>query len=187
MKRKNLAARVNVITIFRDFISVLLQNFSNIRMMGQSRMRKFISSSLSLIGICIIYLTVAFVLVPQSTAQAEEKIGSVRADGILHVNADGAAKIIGQNPKVVILDVRTPAEFARGHIKGAINIDFYGPDFKKKLSLLDKESEYLIHCRSGARSGRSLPIMQSVGLVNVIHMDNGIISWVAAGLPITKN
>lgn len=150
-------------------------------------MRKYSPSKLSLIGFCMICLTSAFVLAPQFNVNAAEKIGTVRADGILHVNADEAAKIIGQDPKIVILDVRTPAEFAKGHIKGAINIDYYGPDFKKKLSLLDKESEYLIHCRSGARSGRSLPIMQSVGLMNIIHMDNGIISWVIAGLPIIEN
>lgn len=136
-------------------------------------------------GLSFLFLVFAIGMLPQINVHATEKIGVVRADGVLHVNANEAALLIAQKPMLVILDVRTPAEFSEGHIQGAINIDYYGSDFKKNLSALDKGVQYLIHCRSGARSGRSLPIMQSVGLVNIIHMDNGFNSWKTAGLPVT--
>ncbi len=69
------------------------------------------------------------------------------------INLDAAQfseKISDQ--KVVILDVRTAAEFAEGHIPNAVNIDIYSDYFTADVSALDKSFEYAIYCRSGKRS-----------------------------------
>jgi rhodanese-related sulfurtransferase len=60
-------------------------------------------------------------------------------------------------PEIVVIDVRTPEEFAAGHIKGAKNIDFTAGDFKAKISELDRGVTYLMHCQSGGRSGNAMP------------------------------
>ena len=49
------------------------------------------------------------------------------------------------NPDFVIIDVRTPGEFAGGYIEGAINIDFYSETFRDELNRLDKNKTYLIY------------------------------------------
>jgi phage shock protein E len=54
--------------------------------------------------------------------------------------------------KNIVLDVRTPEEFAAGHIPGAKNIDFHSPDFQKRVNALDKSKTYLVHCAAGGRS-----------------------------------
>ncbi len=89
------------------------------------------------------------------------------------------------NKEFVILDVRTPEEVSQGYIDGAINIDFYSKTFRRDLNSLDKDKVYLIYCRSGRRSGRTLKIMEELGFKEVYNMVGGIKAWVKEGLPLT--
>lgn len=82
----------------------------------------------------------------------------------------------------VILDIRTPEEYALGRIEGSKNIDFYSPDFSSKLDELDKDAEYKIYCNSGNRSKSAMGIMKSLGFTNVVELDGGIQDWAAFGL-----
>jgi len=90
------------------------------------------------------------------------------------------------NPDFVIIDVRTPQELAEGHIENVINIDFYSETFRDELNKLDKDKKYLIYCRSGNRSGKTVPIMVELNFREVYNMLGGIIQWEAEGLPTTK-
>jgi phage shock protein E len=102
-----------------------------------------------------------------------------------HVNAGEAQKLV-EEKKAKVLDVRTPDEFASGHIAGAINIDFHGTDFEQKIAALDKATPYLVHCHSGRRSQEALPVLQKEGLKYLYHLDGGIEAWEQAGLPVEK-
>jgi rhodanese-related sulfurtransferase len=90
-------------------------------------------------------------------------------------------------PGVVILDVRTPAEFAEGFIEGARLIDFQSGNFENQIATLDKNSTYAVYCRSGNRSGQAVKVMQDAGFTNVINMNGGVIEWANAGLPLVNN
>ena len=90
------------------------------------------------------------------------------------------------NPDFVIIDVRTPEEFAEGHLENAINIDYYSETFRDELNKLDKSKTYLIYCRSGSRSGQTLDIMEELNFREVYNMSGGINQWVAEGLPTVK-
>jgi rhodanese-related sulfurtransferase len=89
------------------------------------------------------------------------------------------------NPEFVILDVRTPEEFADGYIENAINLDYYSETFRDELNKLDKNKKYLIYCRSGNRSGKALAIMAELNFREVYNMLGGIVEWEAEGLPMT--
>ena len=70
----------------------------------------------------------------------------------------------------IIIDVREPFEFATGHVKGALNI----PPSKlmagaKKLEGVPKDTEIVLYCRSGSRSGVSANILKSMGYTNIIN------------------
>ena len=67
------------------------------------------------------------------------------AHRVENVDAAGAAGLIAESDEVIILDIRTPSEFQRGHLEGAINIDYTSPDYAEKLAELDKEKTYLVH------------------------------------------
>lgn len=90
------------------------------------------------------------------------------------------------NPDFVIIDVRTPEEFADGYIENAVNIDYYSETFRDELDTLDKNQTYLIYCRSGGRSGNSLEIMAELNFRQVFNVLGGIIAWNAEGLPTTE-
>jgi rhodanese-related sulfurtransferase len=90
------------------------------------------------------------------------------------------------NTEFVIIDVRTPEEFAEGHIENAINIDFYSATFRDDLDKLDKDQTYLIYCRSGRRSGLSIPMMKELGFMEVYHLLGGIVRWIAEGFATTR-
>jgi len=90
------------------------------------------------------------------------------------------------NPNFVIIDVRTPEEYARGHIEKAINLDYYSETFAGELDKLDKDKTYLIYCRSANRSGKALDMMAELGFAEVYNMLGGMVQWERTGLPTVK-
>lgn len=69
----------------------------------------------------------------------------------------------------VVIDVRTPAEFAGGHLEGATNIDVQASTFAAKVSKLDKTVPYFVYCHSGNRSGQAITAMKSAGFTNLTN------------------
>lgn len=76
----------------------------------------------------------------------------------------------------VLLDVRTPAEYAEGHIEGALNIDFENPNFSTEIQRLDPSKPYFVYCRSGNRSGQAVSIMKLQGITNIQELKGGILA-----------
>lgn len=116
---------------------------------------------------------------PGKPAAAEQE-GAFLKD----IDAAAAGKLVagGENPPVV-LDVRTAEEFAAGHIEDAINLDFKGAGFKDELAKLDRDQTYLLHCRSGNRSGQAKATLLELGFTAIYHLDGGMLAWEKAGLP----
>ncbi len=109
------------------------------------------------------------------------------AAGIRLVSVADAAAIQANPPEnLVILDVRTPEEFAEGHLAGAVMIDFYDTDFVDRLDELDPAVPYLVYCRSGSRSGQTTALMKDLGFADVADVDGGILAWTEAGQATTK-
>ena len=90
------------------------------------------------------------------------------------------------DPDVVLLDVRTPKEFEDGHIQGALLLDYHSSDYVERLKALDREKTYLIYCRSGNRSGKSLAIFSKMGFRRAYHMDTGLIGWSREKYPLVR-
>lgn len=80
-----------------------------------------------------------------------------------------------------IVDVRTPEEFAAGHIDGAINIELGSPGFDDLLEQMDPDSTYAVYCQSDNRSGQAVQRMLSNGFTSVYHLNGGIVAWTEAG------
>ncbi len=118
-------------------------------------------------------------------APSIEHFGEIR-DGVQHVNAEEAAQILELDSSIRVLDVRTGFEYRRGHIEGASNVNYYSFSFKKQLDALDKNITWLVHCKVGVRSGKTIPLMKKSGFVSIIHLDGGLDTWKDAGLPLTK-
>jgi len=91
-----------------------------------------------------------------------------------------------ENDSLTILDVRTPKEFAGGHLKQAVNVDYNGGAFASGLADIDKQKDLLVHCASGGRSTACLKELEAAGFRKVFHLDGGYKAWRSAGLPVTK-
>ncbi|WP_438961616.1 rhodanese-like domain-containing protein [Nonlabens sp.] len=80
--------------------------------------------------------------------------------------------------KVQLVDVRTPNEYASGHIKNAINIDFFNQTaFVKAFEKLDKEKPVYIYCKSGNRSNKAAQKLDSLGFKNIYDLRGGYMNW----------
>lgn len=90
------------------------------------------------------------------------------------------------SPSFVLLDVRTPEEFAQGRIAGAILLDYRGAGFQWDLARLDRSQTYLVYCRTGNRSSYAVRIMAEMGFAHVYDLDGGIVLWEAEGLPLER-
>lgn len=86
----------------------------------------------------------------------------------------------------VILDVRTPEEFAAGHIAGAINIPFLAGSFSDELAILDKSRTYLAYCASGRRSRSAEAQMSQRGFAHLYDLAGGINQWKTDGFPVVQ-
>ena len=93
---------------------------------------------------------------------------------------------VSNSNEPVVLDVRTPGEFEKGHLKNAINIDWNGDRFDSQLATLDKSKPVYIYCLSGARSKSAAAKMRSAGFERVIELAGGMIDWRANSLPEVK-
>jgi len=101
------------------------------------------------------------------------------------INLDAAAfdSKITDN-KVVVLDVRTPEEYAESHIANSINIDVLSDYFTADISALEKDCTYAIYCRSGKRSTDAASIMEEFGFTSTFNLTGGITSWIETGKPV---
>ena len=90
--------------------------------------------------------------------------------------------------KYTVIDVRTKEEYDAGHIKGALNFDYYNDDFEEKIEsqLKDKNKPYILYCRSGMRSLYSAQILEDLGYTDVTNMKGGFLAWQSAGKPVTE-
>ncbi len=88
-------------------------------------------------------------------------------------------EVLKKNKTIVVLDVRTPEEFAAGHLKGAQNIDVRQSDAYSKLDKLNPKTTYLVYCRTNHRSGMAVDYMMQKGFKNVYQMMDGFPGWAA--------
>lgn len=85
----------------------------------------------------------------------------------------------------VLVDVRTPEEYAEGHLPDALNIDFKSDGFLASAeSALGTDRPVYVYCRSGRRSAAAASQLAGKGYT-VVNLDGGIIDWEKRGFPVT--
>ena len=95
----------------------------------------------------------------------------------------GAATISGET---VVLDVRTPVEFAEGHLDGAVNIDVQAADFAARAAELPTDSEIVVYCRSGNRSAAAVATLRDLGFTDLTDLGGMADAATATGLDVVR-
>lgn len=112
--------------------------------------------------------------------------GSDTATAVLETVDSEVFAELAADDGIVLLDIRTPEEFASGHIEGSVNIDFYEDDFATQIGALDRDIEYAVYCRSGNRSGQAMELFADLEFNAVHNLGGGIVAWAEAGLALTE-
>ena len=108
------------------------------------------------------------------------------AQSTLHVNAVEFNNFM-KSEKGVILDVRTPQEYSRGHIDGSTLINIADREFTTKVNLLQKDKPVYIYCLTGSRSRAAANYMVQQGFSKVYNLQRGILDWQQNNLPIVQS
>ena len=116
-------------------------------------------------------------LITAATLAAQRKI---------EVNSKTVSTMLQKDPKLIVLDVRTPEEYKDGHIPGAINLDIRQADTFNKLDKLNRNAKYIVYCRTNHRSGMAVDHMMQSGFKNVYQMMDGFPGWEANKLVVQK-
>ena len=100
-----------------------------------------------------------------------------------NTDVQGFAELVADT-NVIVLDVRTAAEFAEGHLERAINIDYHQSDFVERAkATLPLDKKIAVYCRSGRRSAGAAGILGKDGY-KLVNLKGGIIAWKEANMPV---
>jgi thioredoxin len=88
-----------------------------------------------------------------------------------------------QTPESQLVDVRTPEEFKKNHVKGALNVNINSDEFEKQVAALDKTKPVMVYCLSGGRSAKAAGYMRKQGFKEVYEMEGGMMQWMAQNKP----
>lgn len=106
---------------------------------------------------------------------------TVTAEAVRTVSPDTFLAVVDEevwsDDSRTLLDVRTPAEYAEGHLRDAVNADMSDPGFATWLADQPRDAAYAIYCRSGNRSGQVAAQMRELGFTDVVDLDGGIVDW----------
>lgn len=112
---------------------------------------------------------------------------------IKEINVEEAANEWKSHPQTLILDVREPGEYGKGHIPGALNVPRGMLEAKADLEfaareprLADRNQPIIIHCASGVRSAFAADVLQVMGFINVQSMAGGFTAWEQSGKPVER-
>lgn len=88
---------------------------------------------------------------------------------------------------VQLLDVRTAAEYQRGHLKNTLQADWLDKkQFAERTEHLDKLKPILVYCASGVRSGEAMKWLAAKGFTNVANLKGGLSAWKMDGKPLEE-
>ena len=134
----------------------------------------------ALIGVLSGVLSLGMVAARGADAKDRKPAVEEKTKGFRNVNVPEFEKL-RTDKRNVVLDVRTPKEFAAGHIPGAVNIDVNGPDFQEKIAKLEKDKTYLVHCAAGVRSAKACDKMSQLAFPRLYNLEGGFKAWETAG------
>lgn len=106
--------------------------------------------------------------------------GCSSSSAVKNLDAQPFSKISAES-STYVLDVRTPEEFASGHLTNAHNINVESSSFGTEIAKLDKNATYAVYCQSGRRSGIATAEMEKAGFSHIYNLNGGMEAWTASG------
>lgn len=131
----------------------------------------------------LLVLSISFSSCAQNT---KSETSAVETKGDIIVSLISPKDLNSKLGDIQLIDVRTPEEYAQGHLKNSVNINYYDNTFTEEMNKLDKSKELYIYCRSGGRSGKASKQLEKMGFTKVYDLQGGIINWGNNNLELVK-
>lgn len=103
------------------------------------------------------------------------------------LNAQEVKSLLDQNRDLVLLDVRSPEEYARNRIKESVNLPYETITNGIGKLVPDKKTKIVVYCLSGSRSVVAAQSLTEAGYLNVFNMENGLLGWRANAYPLEES
>ncbi|MEN9406885.1 MAG: hypothetical protein RLZZ455_101 [Candidatus Parcubacteria bacterium] len=103
-----------------------------------------------------------------------------------HITVDEVGSALAEGKEVILLDVRTPAEYAAGHIEGSVHVELNRLKHDIEGAIPEKSRTMYVYCLSGSRSDLAVPLLERLGYSDVYSVTSGLLAWRAKGLPLIK-
>jgi rhodanese-related sulfurtransferase len=87
-----------------------------------------------------------------------------------------------KDQSLFVLDVRTPEEYAAGHVPGAVNVPY--DQVASHLAEIPKDKEVVLYCRSGRRTGLAAEVLEANGYTKLVHLQGDMQAWLQDGRPV---
>lgn len=107
--------------------------------------------------------------------------GTPNLQGQSKLNPNAFESLLAKDKSIQLVDVRTPEEYAAGHLEGAQLMDFYDSNFAAQLGKLDKTKPVAVYCAAGGRSGSAAEQLTKMGFKQVYDLAGGMRAWRSAG------
>ena len=107
---------------------------------------------------------------------AEPSLVSISQEALLERQQKGDEKT------AYVLDVRSPEEYASGHVPGAVNIPY--DQVASRIAEVPRDTDVVLYCKSGRRAGIAAEVLASQGYERLQHLEGDIVAWVGKGRPV---
>ena len=141
--------------------------------------RRALAALLMVGAMSVTFMTIATAGEPAATAPASA------AAAVAPMSQEALLEHQSRHPDhLFVLDVRTPQEYAEGHVPGAVNVPH--DQLASRLAEVPKDKDVVIYCKSGRRSALAADVLAANGYSRLSHLEGDMNAWVAKGRPIAK-
>jgi phage shock protein E len=118
-------------------------------------------------------------------ASAKPVTATAQAAAVQPMSQEALLQHLAQHPDhLFVLDVRSPQEFAEGHIARAVNVPY--DQLATRLAEVPKDKDVVLYCRSGRRAGIAAEVLAANGYTRLSHLEGDMIAWTEQGRPVVK-
>ena len=141
--------------------------------------RRALAALLMVGAMSVAFMTIATAGEPAATAPASA------AAAVAPMSQEALLEHQSRHPDhLFVLDVRTPQEYAEGHVPGAVNVPY--DQLASRLADIPKDKDVVLYCKSGRRAGIAAETLTANGYTRLSHLEGDMPAWVAKGRPVEK-
>ena len=136
------------------------------------------------ISLVLLTLVVALTLSASALAMSSSELVAQAKSKIDQISPMELQMRLDMGDEILVLDIRNKDEFLSGHIPGATHVDRDLLEFRIESLVPDRDTEFVVNCKSGGRSSLAVEQLVRMGYTNVLNLDGGMLAWMNSGFTV---